>query len=86
MSFLNITRETWADLTVNLIPLGILLAMDVLYWVINPWGWDPFIVGIAHFLTIFPLLCLALLTYVSGRVIQRDEGQEREEEREAVAD
>lgn len=84
MSFLNITRETWADLTVNIIPLGILLALDVLYWVVNPWGWDPYVLAIAHFLTIFPLLCLALLTYVSGYVIQRDEG--RADGAESVAD
>lgn len=84
MSFLKITRETWTDLTVNLIPIGILVGMDVLFWVVNPWGWDPFIVGLAHFLTIFPLLCLLLLTYVSGYIIQRDEG--RAEEAEAVAD
>ena len=84
MSFLKITRETWTDLTVNLIPIGILAAMDVLFWIVNPWGWDPYVVGLAHFLTIFPLLCLLLLTYVSGRVIQRDEG--RAAEAESVAD
>jgi hypothetical protein len=75
MSFLKITRETWNDLTVNLIPLGILLLMDLLYWVVNPWGWDPVVIAIAHFLTIFPMLCLGLLTYVSGRAIQQDEGK-----------
>lgn len=84
MSFLKITRETWTDLIVNLIPLGILAAMDVLFWVVNPWGWDPWIIFWSHFLTIFPLLALLLLTYVSGYVIQRDEG--RAEEAEAVAD
>jgi hypothetical protein len=75
MSFLKITRETWADLTVNLIPVGILFAMDAIFWILNPWGWDPFVLGIAHFLTLFPLLCLSLLTYVSGWYIQRDEGR-----------
>ena len=80
MSFLKITRETWTDLIVNLIPIGILIGMDLLYWVVNPWGWDPFIIAIAHFLTIFPLLCLLLLTYVSGYVIQRDEGKAGEAE------
>ena len=75
MAFLDLTRETWLDLTVNLVPLGILAILDALFWVVNPWGWDPFIVGVAHFLTLFPLLLLALLTYVSGVVIQRDEGE-----------
>jgi len=80
MSFMKITRETWTDLAVNLIPLVILLAMDVLFWMVDPWGWDPYVVAIAHFLTIFPFLCLALLTYVSGLVIQRDEGKASEVE------
>lgn len=84
MSFLNITRETWTDLTVNLIPVGVLLGMDVLFWVVNPWGLDPFVMALSHFLIIFPLLCLLLLTYVSGYVIQRDEREAAEAE--SVAD
>lgn len=84
MSLLKITRETWTDLTVNFVPLGILFFMDVLFWIVNPWGWDPWVVFWSHFLTIFPLLCLLLLTYVSGLVIQRDEG--RAGESETVAD
>ncbi len=76
MSFLNLTHETVLDLTVNVIPLGILLFMDALFWIYNPWGWqEPLIVGIAHFLTLFPFALLALLTYVSGSVVQRDEGR-----------
>lgn len=80
MSFLNLTNETWLDLTVNMIPLGILLFMDALFWVVNPWGWDPLMVFIAHFLTLFPFVLLALLTYFSGTVIQRDEGEHAEME------
>lgn len=76
MAFLDISRETWFDLTVNIVPLGVLLLMDALFWVANPWGWDPFVIALAHFLTIFPMLVLAGVTYVSGRVIQRDEGKE----------
>lgn len=81
MSFLDLTHETWLDLTVNLVPLGILLFMDVLFWVVNPWGWnDPFVIAVAHFLTLFPFVMLALLTYVSGTIIQRDEGKLTERE------
>lgn len=80
MSLLNLTHETWLDLTVNLIPLGILAFMDGLFWVINPWGWDPLMIVVSHFLTLFPLLLLAVLTYVSGTVIQRDEGKVAEGE------
>ncbi|SFS11589.1 hypothetical protein SAMN05216559_3901 [Halomicrobium zhouii] len=75
MSYLNLTNETWLDLTVNLVPLAILAFMDVLFWVVNPWGWDPLIIVVSHFLTLFPLLLLAILTYVSGLFVQRDEGK-----------
>ena len=75
MAFLNLTKETWLDLTVNLVPLGILAVLDALFWVVNPWGWDPFVIAVSHFLTLFPLVLLALLTYVSGTIIQRDEGE-----------
>ena len=66
MGFLNLTTDTWLDLSVNLIPLGILLVLDLLFWVVNPWGWDPFYVLVAHFLTLFPLAVLAVVTYVAG--------------------
>lgn len=75
MSFRNLTDETVLDLTVNLIPLGILAFMDALFWVINPWGWDPLMIAVSHFLTLFPLAVLALVTYVSGVIVQRDEGR-----------
>lgn len=74
MAFLSLTEETWLDLTVNLIPLGILAFLDAMFWVYNPWGWDPFVIAVSHFLTLFPLLLLAILTYVAGVVVQRDEG------------
>lgn len=73
MSFLKLTDETWLDLTVNFIPIGILAFLDVMFWVYNPWGWDPWFVFWSHVLTLFPLLLLTLLTYVSGRIVQRDE-------------
>lgn len=90
MSVLQLTEETWLDLTVNFIPIGILAVLDVMFWVYNPWGWDLWFVFWAHVLTFVPLVLLTLLTYVSGRVIQRDEraapsGEEAETETE-VAD
>ncbi|QPV61715.1 hypothetical protein I7X12_13250 [Halosimplex litoreum] len=73
MSVLQLTEETWLDLTVNFVPIGILAVLDVMFWVYNPWGWDLWFVFWAHVLTVVPLVLLTLLTYVSGRVIQRDE-------------
>jgi len=40
MSPLQLTEETWLDLTVNFIPIGILAALDIMFWIYNPWGWD----------------------------------------------
>lgn len=73
MGFLNLTGDTWLDLSVNVIPLGILFVLDLLFWVVNPWGWDPFYVFVAHFLTLFPLVLLAIVTWIGGAVVQRDE-------------
>ena len=75
MGYLDLEHETVLDLTVNIIPVGILLGMEILFFVFNPWGWDLWIVFWMHFLTLFPLALLLVLTYVSGRVIQRDEGK-----------
>lgn len=66
-------RDTLLDITVNLIPMGILLFFVVLFTMFQPWDWNPFMFGLMHFLTVFPFLLLAILTYVSGKVISRDE-------------
>jgi len=71
----GLTRETLLDLTVNAIPLGILLFLDVLFWFVNPFGWDLWYVFWMHVLTLFPFTVLFVVTYVSGRVVQRDEGE-----------
>jgi len=63
------TRETLLDVTVNLIPMVILLFFVVFYTAFRPWGWDPTIFVLMHFLTVFPFVLLALLTYVSARAI-----------------
>lgn len=75
VAFLDLTHDTVLDLMVNIIPVGILIGMDLLFFIFNPFGWDLYYVGWMHFLTLFPLLLLLILTYVSGRVIQRDEQQ-----------
>ena len=59
---------------VNIVPIGILAFFSLLFLAFNYWGWDPFTILITHFLTLFPLAVLIVVTYVAGRVIQRDEG------------
>jgi hypothetical protein len=73
MSVLNLTEDTLLDLAVNFIPLGMLAFFDVLFWIFNPWGWDLWFVFWAHVLTVIPFVLLTVLTFVSGRVVQRDE-------------
>jgi hypothetical protein len=68
-----IDRETILDVTVNVIPVGILVFFVGLFLIANPWGLDPFVLALAHGLILFPGLLLLLLTYVSARAISRDE-------------
>ena len=71
----ELERDTVLDLVVNIIPIGILAFFSLLFLAFNPWGWDPFPIVITHFLTLFPLAVLVVVTYVAGRVIQRDEAK-----------
>lgn len=71
----ELERDTVLDLVVNIIPIGILAFFSLLFLAFNPWGWDPFPIAITHFLTLFPLAVLVVVTYVAGRVIQRDEAK-----------
>lgn len=79
MALLRLTRHTWLDLVVNAIPVGILFFLDAMFFLYNPWGWDPWYVFWMHFLTLFPLTLLVILSYVSGLYVQRDEGRTPEE-------
>ena len=66
-------RETMLDLLVNVIPMGILLFFFLLFLFVSPWQIEPGIFFFTHFLTLFPLALLIVLTYVSARAISRDE-------------
>lgn len=66
-------RETLLDITVNVIPMGILLFFVVLFIVVHPWEFDPFYFVVQHGLTLFPFLVLILVTYISAKYISRDE-------------
>ena len=62
-------RETLLDVVVNLIPMGILLFFIVYYTLFRPWEWEPGMFVLMHFLTVFPFVMLAVLTYISARAI-----------------
>lgn len=69
----GIDRETFLDIVVNIIPMGILLFFVGVFLVYSPWEKNLFLTVVSHFLTIFPLFMLGLLTYFSAKIISRDE-------------
>ena len=66
-------RETLLDLTVNFIPMFIILFFIVGFAVVNPYGFDPLTSGIQFFLMAMPFVSLAVLTYLSAKAIAGDE-------------
>ncbi|AZH25137.1 DUF6684 family protein [Haloplanus aerogenes] len=66
-------RDTLLDLTVNFIPLFIILFFIVGYAVWNPFGVDSVSRIIQYALLIAPFVLLALLTYLSGKAISTAE-------------
>jgi hypothetical protein len=79
-------RETLLDLTVNFIPLGIILFFVVLFLVYRPFGVElvPSVIMMA--LLVLPFAALAILTYFAGRVITEAERRGESETAEAVAE
>lgn len=75
-------RETLLDLTVNAIPLGIMLFFIALFVLINPFGSDPVGTAIQLTIVIVTFLALFILTYVSGKAIAE---AEEEMERKGLA-
>lgn len=63
-------RETILDLTVNIIPLGIIVFFTIVFLATSYWEFDPFITLVSMGLLVVPFVGLALLTYVSGRAIE----------------
>lgn len=66
-------KETILDLTVNIVPLGIIAGFIVLFAVYDPFGYDTLGTPIMYGLLLFPFIGLAVLTYISGKAIAGDE-------------
>lgn len=77
MSSATFDRETLLDLTVNLIPLGILLIFGTLFYVTDPFGGERLFVLLQFGIIGTMFVSLAVLTYVSGKAVSEDE-QRRE--------
>lgn len=68
-----IDRETLLDLTVNMIPLGIIAFFFVVFLLFDPWGWEPLFTVLALGLLVIHFSALAFLTWISGRTIAKEE-------------
>ena len=66
-------RETLLDLTVNVVPLAILLFFVVLFGAVNPFGFDSVISTLQFGIVIISAILLTILTYYSGLAVQNAE-------------
>jgi hypothetical protein len=72
-------RETVLDLTVNFIPLGILVFFLVGFLVVDPYGFDSVLTSIQMAILVAMLIGLGALTYYSGKAISKAEKAEEHE-------
>lgn len=68
-------RETILDLTVNMIPLGIMLFFIGVFVVLNPFGSDPVATALQMSIMVVMVVALTALTYYSGRAISNAEDE-----------
>ena len=81
MELFGFEKDTLLDLTVNVIPLGIILFFIGAFALVNPFGFDPVFSGLQFSLMVSMFLLLAVLTYYAGKAI---EGAEAESEAPVV--
>lgn len=79
-------RETLLDLTVNFIPLGIILFFLLLFTVYQPFAPDLVATVIMIGLHVIPFASLAILTYFAGKVITEAERTGASDTAETVAE
>ena len=79
-------RETLLDLTVNFIPLGIILFFLILFTIYQPFAPDLVATVIMVGLHVIPFASLAVLTYFAGKVITEAERTGASDTAETVAE
>lgn len=79
-------RETLLDLTVNVIPLGILAFFFVAYIVFTPFGFDSVLSAIQLGIIGLSAVGLAALTYYSGAAVSKAETEEERAHAEAESE
>lgn len=75
MSPRTFDRETLLDLTVNAVPLGIMVFFILAFAVFNPFGWDPIVSTLQFAIMGLTTLLLAMLTYYAGKAISEAEAE-----------
>ncbi len=73
MALFGFEKDTLLDLTVNVIPLGIILFFIAAFAVVSPFGLDPVFSGLQFSLMGSMFLLLAVLTYYAGRAVENAE-------------
>jgi hypothetical protein len=73
MSSRTFDRDTILDLSVNMIPMGIILFFIVVFVAINPFGSDPVATALQLTIVVVMFLAMGILTYVSGKAIAESE-------------
>ncbi|MFB6164852.1 MAG: DUF6684 family protein [Haloarculaceae archaeon] len=69
MGLFGFDRDTLLDLTVNVVPLVILVFFLLLFAIVQAWQWNAFMFVVSQGLLIVPFVLLSLLTYVAARAI-----------------
>ncbi|WP_236044704.1 DUF6684 family protein [Haloarcula nitratireducens] len=77
MALLGFERDTLLDLTVNVIPLGIMVFFIGLFLVVPAFGTNVLFSTLQFLLIFVHVVLLAILTYYAGRAIEGAEEEER---------
>ena len=78
MALFGFEKDTLLDLTVNIIPLGILFFFIVAFAVFPAFGTDPVFSGLQFALIISMFLLLTVLTYYAGKAVENAENENDE--------
>lgn len=67
--------DAWelGQLLTNVMSMVILAVLAVSLVVLSPWGIDPLYSTLSHFFTFWPLLLLAIITYIAREKLAEEE-------------
>lgn len=67
--------DAWelGQLLTNVMSMVILAVLAVSLVVLSPWGIDPLYSTLSHFFTLWPLLLLAIITYIAREKLAEEE-------------